>query len=97
MIEEKLDQIIELLTTISTSKPVTAEPADEPEEDLAGGDEPAATGPTLADVQDAVRRAATANKDKTVKALAKFGAKRATDIEDESKFAAVIAELAKVK
>lgn len=70
------------------------------EDDLAGGDAPEEKKATLTDVQDAIRRAGAVNKDKTKAVLAKYVPKgkepRGTNLE-ESKFQAVIDELAKIK
>lgn len=72
--------------------------AAEPEDDLAGGDEPdePVKKVVLADVQDAVRAAVAIDKEKAKKALAKFKAARATELK-ESDYEAAIAELKKVK
>lgn len=97
MIEDKLDQIIELLKQQQANSNHVVPPKPEEDDDLAGGEpEEETKAITLADVQDAVRRAAGVNKEKTKKVLAKYKAERAGQL-DAKHYEAAIADLDKIK
>lgn len=99
--DESLEQ---LATAIAERLPTQAgveEAADEPGDDLTGGEPPDELAATLTDVQDAIRKAAAADEAATVKALAKYKtakgqpAKRGTELKEDD-YTAFIADAAKI-
>ena len=101
-IEVDDSQIEQLAALIAAKLPMAATTEVKEEDDDLAGDEPVeeVKKVTLADVQDAIRRAGAVNKDKTKAVLIKYVPKgkepRGTSLV-EDKYEAVVAELAKIK